>query len=366
VSDEPLRVLVVDDTVVYRKILSDMLGELPGVTVVGTAANGKIALERVQQLQPDLITLDLEMPDMNGLEVLRRLRAARCTAGVIMLSAFTAEGASDTVDALKSGAFDFVLKPSGGTFQENSDRLRAMLGAKIRTFARQRGVQRLLAGVSGPAVPMRVVAPPPPRACDSSPALIEAVVLGISTGGPKALTDMLPRLPAEFPVPMLIVQHMPPLFTRSLADDLNSRCRLRVAEAQQGQTVLAGQILIAPGGLQMGVRHNAERVEVYLTDDPPENSCRPAVDYLFRSAVQVYRRNLLGVIMTGMGNDGTRGCQLIKQQGGRVIAQDEASCVVFGMPREPILRGLVDVVAPLERIAAEIVRLVGRGAAVCR
>jgi two-component system chemotaxis response regulator CheB len=192
VSDGLLRVLVVDDTVVYRKILSDMLGEMPGVTVVGTAANGKIALERTQQLHPDLITLDLEMPDMNGLEVLRRLRAARCDAGVIMLSAFTAEGAGATLEALKSGAFDFVLKPSGGTFQENSDRLRMMLYAKIRTYARQRGVRQLLAGVSGHVPPPARSAAPQPqpqvpvRALATSP--VDAVVLGISTGGPKALT----------------------------------------------------------------------------------------------------------------------------------------------------------------------------------
>jgi len=368
VNDDLLRVLVVDDTVVYRKILSDMLGEIPGVTVVGTAANGKIALERAQQLHPDLITLDLEMPDMNGLEVLRRLRAARCDAGVIMLSAFTAEGAGATVEALKGGAFDFVLKPSGGTFQENSNQLRMMLYSKIRTYARQRGVRQLLAGVPGYAAAMPRTAPPPQQAVvsTSSTGVVEAVVLGISTGGPKALTEMLPRLPAGLPVPMLVVQHMPPLFTRSLADDLNNRCQLIVTEAQQGQSVLAGQILIAPGGMQMGIRRVADRIEVYLTDDPPENSCRPAVDYLFRSAVRVYGGSLLGVIMTGMGNDGTAGCQLIKQQGGRIIAQSEATCVVFGMPREPILRGLVDVVAPLDRIAAEIVRLVGRGAVVCR
>jgi two-component system chemotaxis response regulator CheB len=363
VSDDVLRVLVVDDTVTYRKILSDMLGELPGVTVVGAAANGKIALDKIAQFKPDLVTLDLEMPDMDGLEVLRRLRASGSDAGVIMLSAFTAASADATLAALKAGAFDFVLKPSGGTLQENSNRLRTMLGTKLRAFARQRGVHQLLAGVpSAPSPPPRPAMPPR----DLGPAVVEAVLIGVSTGGPKALTEMLPRLPAELPVPVLIVQHMPPLFTRSLADDLNNRCRLRVAEAQAGQTVETGHILIAPGGRQMGIHRNEDRVEVYIADDPPENSCRPSVDYLFRSAVEVYGRNLLGVIMTGMGNDGTAGCQLLKQRGGRMIAQDEASCVVFGMPREPIARGLVDVVAPLDRIAAEIVRLVGRGVAACR
>lgn len=361
-NDEPLRVLVVDDTVTYRKILSDMLAEIPGVTVIGTAANGKIALEKSEQLRPDLITLDLEMPEIDGLEVLRRLRAAKNDAGVIMLSAFTTEGANDTLAALKLGAFDFVLKPTGGTLQENSERLRTMLSSKLKAFARQRGVHRLLSGVN-PTPPGHV---PPPPIRDLRPGTAEAVVIGVSTGGPKALTEMLPRLPADLPAPVLIVQHMPPLFTRSLADDLNNRCRLRVAEAQAGQRVEVGQVLIAPGGRQMGIRRNEDWMEVYITDDPPENSCRPSVDYLFRSAVQVYGRNLLGVIMTGMGNDGTAGCQLLKQQGGRMIAQDEASCVVFGMPREPIARGLVDVVAPLDRIAAEIVRLVGRGVVACR
>lgn len=365
VSDDVLRVLVVDDTVTYRKILADLLTELPGVTVVGTAANGKIALDKVEQLRPDLITLDLEMPEIDGLEVLRRLRASKSDVGVIMLSAFTTEGANATLAALKGGAFDFVVKPSGGTLQENSSQLRTMLSSKLRAFARQRGVRQLLGGKSLPhaSIPLPT---PRPTVGGALPAATEAVVIGISTGGPKALTEMLPRLPAALPVPVLIVQHMPPLFTRSLAEDLDHRCPLHVVEAKHGQPVRPGEVLIAPGGRQMGIRRDAKGVEVFLTDDPPENSCRPAVDYLFRCAAEVFGRNTLGVIMTGMGSDGTAGCQLLKQRGARVIAQDEASCVVFGMPREPILRGLVDVIAPLDRMAAEIIRLVGRGAAACR
>jgi two-component system chemotaxis response regulator CheB len=367
VSDE-LRVLVVDDTVTYRKILADILTALPGVSVVGTAANGKIALDKIEQSRPDLVTLDLEMPDMDGLEVLRRLRAIRSDVGVIMLSAFTSEGADATLAALKGGAFDFVIKPSGGSMEENRNRLQAMLGSKLRAFARQRGVRRMLTatGISGPAAGPPSAAVPSCASRVSLPAVTDAVVIGISTGGPKSLTEMLPRLPVELPVPVLIVQHMPPLFTRSLADDLAHRCKLAVAEAQDGQIVRPGQILIAPGGRQMGIRREARGVEVFITDDPPENSCRPSVDYLFRAAADVYGRNTLAVIMTGMGNDGTLGCELLKRRGARIIAQDEASCVVFGMPREPIVRGIVDVVAPLDRIAAEIVRMSAKGVAACR
>ena len=174
----------------------------------------------------------------------------------------------------------------------------------------------------------------------------EVVVLGISTGGPASLTKMLPQLPANLGVPVLIVQHMPPIFTKSLADDLNRRCALRVCEASDGQQVIPGHVLIAPGGKQMKIEREDGHIVVHITDDPPENSCKPSVDYLFRSASKIYGRNALGVIMTGMGSDGTRGCREMKQQGASIIAQDEATCVVFGMPKAPIEEGIADVVAP--------------------
>lgn len=367
--EQPLRVLIVDDAVTYRKVLSDILAEEPGVVVVGTAANGRIAVQKIEQLRPDVLTLDLEMPEMNGLELLRHLQANRADVGAIVLSASSSAGASQTLAALEAGAFDFVLKPNGASVAENTDRLARELRLKLTAYARRQGVRRILAGdragppvAPGPAaLPERPTKPPPVRT--GSP---QAVVIGISTGGPKALAQMLPQLPANLRVPVLVVQHMPPVFTASLAQDLNTRCALAVAEAQDGDPVVPGRIWIAPGGRQMGLARQDSGVTIRITDDPPENSCRPAVDYLFRAAADAYGGNVLAVVMTGMGYDGTSGCALLKARGAEVFVQDAASCVVFGMPRGPIEKGLADAVVPLDRMAAEIVRHVQGGAGGCR
>jgi two-component system, chemotaxis family, protein-glutamate methylesterase/glutaminase len=372
--DNPIRVLVVDDTVTYRKIVSGLLANVAGVEVVGTAPNGKIALSKIEQLHPDLLTLDLAMPEMDGLEMLRRLKQSGSNVATIMLSALTTEGAQATMEALQLGAFDFVVKPSGGTLEENLMRLRDDIRPKIEAFARTRRIETGRHGVgSGPPAShvssaessvaqrlRRVVAATAPTGTP------EVVALGISTGGPQALTRMLPMLPRDLPVPVLIVQHMPPVFTKSLADDLDRRCALRVCEATDGQTIQPGWIYIAPGGKQMRVERVDGDPVLRITDDPPENSCRPSVDHLFRSVAEVYGGNALGAIMTGMGNDGALGCRLLKRRGARILAQDEATCVVFGMPREPVQEGIADVVAPLDRIAAEITRLVGKGVVACR
>jgi two-component system chemotaxis response regulator CheB len=369
-----LRILVVDDTVVYRKIVSDVLARIPGVEVVGTAANGRIALRKIEMLHPDLLTLDLEMPEIDGLAVLRELRQHAAPPGAIMLSAFTSQGASSTMAALELGAFDFVLKPNGSDPVVNAARLRADLTAKLDAYARARRTNSILPPPTArpPVVaerhlpeahpaPARTLRAPFPRCRD-----VHAVVIGISTGGPRALTQMLPQLPANLAAPVLVVQHMPPLFTRSLAEDLDTRCQLRVQEASDGDPVIPGQILIAPGGRQMKVESEQGQVRIRITDDPPENSCRPSVDYLFRSAASVYGGNCLAVIMTGMGNDGTKGCRLLKERDAPLIAQDASTCVVFGMPREPIEQGLVDIVAPLDQIAPEIARLTGKRSLACK
>jgi len=367
-----LRVLVVDDTVTYRKIVADVLAGCPDVEVIGTAANGKIALQRIEQQAPDLLILDLEMPEMNGQAVLEELRRRRSPTGAIMLSAFTAQGAKATLSALEAGAFDFVLKPNGATIDANVDRLRHELQTKISAFARQRSVRDILYGKNNGYGMSAEVARPVIPAVPASRSIAQpadsplVVGIGISTGGPKALTEMLPQLPADLPVPVLIVQHMPPIFTKSLADDLNTRCKLAVREGIDGQPVMPGQIWIAPGGRQMKVQRENNQVVLRITDDPPENSCRPAVDYLFRSVAEVYGGRSIGVIMTGMGSDGTLGCRRLKHCGASIIAQDEATCVVFGMPREPIEKGIVDVVAPLGCIAAEITRLTRTGANTCK
>ncbi len=363
-AEDCIRVLVVDDTVTYRNIVKFVLAGVPGIEVVGAAANGKIALDKIEQLRPDMMTLDLEMPVMDGLEVLQHLKQSGDDVGTIVLSGTTERGASVTLKALELGAFDFVAKPTCGTSEENVHALKADLQPKIEAFARSLHVRKLLSGqVRRNSGTVATAAPVeknimPPRVDVVGPARAELVAVGISTGGPQALNQMLPQLPAKLGAAVLIVQHMPPFFTASLASDLDKRCSLKVSEAIDGQEVKPGHVLIAPGGKQMKVVRAGPCTIIRITDDPPENSCCPSVDYLFRSVTRVYGQNAIGVIMTGMGNDGTLGCRQMKQRGAAIIAQDEASCVVFGMPREPIEEGIVDVVAPLEEIAAEIVRRV--------
>ncbi|MCE5266911.1 MAG: chemotaxis response regulator protein-glutamate methylesterase [Planctomycetaceae bacterium] len=371
---DDMRVLVVDDAVAYRTIVSRALEGVAGVEVVGVAADGKIALQKVENLHPDLLTLDVEMPSVNGIEVLRRLRASGSDVGVIMLSSFTSEGADVTLDALEMGAFDFVVKPSGGTPEANLEKLRRQLAIRIEAFSRAREISTILrTGGSGTrtALPTSTIAANTGQqgvagnlasAMDHLAGMqkCEAVTIGISTGGPQALMHMLPQLPANLGVPVLIVQHMPPMFTRSLADDLNGRCALRVYEAADGQPVVPGVILIAPGGRQMKVERQDGATVIRITEDPPENSCRPSVDYLFRSVANVYGGRALAVLMTGMGNDGAAGCRLFHRIGAPILAQNEASCVVFGMPREPIIEGIAKPV-PLENMAQEIVRIARHG-----
>jgi two-component system, chemotaxis family, protein-glutamate methylesterase/glutaminase len=374
ITDKPIRVLVVDDTVTYRKIVSETLAGVPGIEVVGTAANGRIALQKIAQLRPDLLTLDLEMPEIDGLEVLRWLKNTGSEVGAIVLSGTTAQSAGSTVSALGLGAFDFVLKPANGTMEENTAMLRHELRPRIQAFAQAKEVRTILH--SPGAHPPHVSNTPRPLRENLAPYRIqtvasgilrpEVVALGISTGGPQALTRVLPQLPADLGVPVLIVQHMPPVFTKSLADDLNRRCKMAVCEAGHGQPVRPGLVLIAPGGKQMKVERRGEQIVVCITDDPPENSCRPSVDYLFRSVSQVWGCHAIGVIMTGMGSDGTRGCRDMKRLGASIIAQDESSSVVFGMPKGPIDEGIADVVAPLQGIAAEIVRLTRNGEPACK
>jgi two-component system chemotaxis response regulator CheB len=353
----PLRVLVVDDTAIYRKIVSEILREIAGVEVVGTAIHGRLALEKIAELKPDLVTLDLEMPQLSGVEVLKQLRQDESSVGVLMLSAFTSAGAAATTEALRLGAFDFVLKPASDSLQASVDQLRKRLVDRVTAFAHSRNIELHPAPLVAPAKPASSAPPPPPasRIIPAHPGEApEVIVLGISTGGPEALAKVIPALPADLPAPLFIVQHMPPLFTKSLADDLNTRSRLHVMEAQDGQRARPGDCLVAPGGKQMKIERTEPGPVVLITDDPPENSCRPAVDFLFRSAAHHYGARVLGVIMTGMGSDGTLGCRLLKRHGAPILAQDKDSCVVFGMPSTVIADGLADRVVPLSEMAAQI------------
>ncbi len=357
-----LKALVVDDTIVYRKIVGDVLKEIPGVEVVGVAHNGKIAMSKIASLKPDLITLDIEMPEMNGIEVLKALEGQTGTPAVVMLSTLTQEGGEMTIKALELGAFDFVPKPQAGTMAENLKSVKDALTPIIRTLMRkQAAFSRVRERIHRPR-PEPVAAAVASRPTPARPrtGASEIIGIGISTGGPNALTRMIPMLPQGFPAPILIVQHMPPMFTASLANSLNNKSALDVKEAQDGDTILPGQVFIAPGGKQMKIVAGADGLsrKIKITDDPPENSCKPSVDYLFRSIAQHYVGRATGVIMTGMGSDGSSGLAQMKHNGAVVIAQDEATCTVFGMPKDPIEKGIADVVAPLDKIAGEILKTV--------
>ncbi len=359
-----LTALVVDDTIVYRKIVGDILKEIPGVAVVGTANNGKIALSKIKSLKPDLITLDIEMPEMTGIEVLQQLQGLDHSPKVIMVSTLTRQGSEMTIKALELGAFDFIAKPDEGTMARNLAKVKESLAPVITAIKQQKTTVRKIREKTVPEVrPARQPHFLPATALPAkhrAKAKSEIVGIGISTGGPNALTKMVPMLPADFKAPILIVQHMPPMFTASLANSLNNKSRLIVKEAQDGDVLTAGTVYIAPGGRQMKIVAGADGAsrKIHITDDSPENSCKPSVDYLFRSIARYYVGRATGVIMTGMGSDGTKGLVHIKENGGMVIAQDAASCTVFGMPKTPIETGLVDVIAPLEKIADEIVKTV--------
>ena len=361
----PLRVLVVDDTVVYRKIVSGLLAGLPGVEVVGVANNGKIAMSRIELQRPDLVVLDVEMPEADGLEVLAFIRQKALPVGAVMLSSFTRKGSDRTIQALELGAFDFIPKPESQSIEQSREAVRGELIRVVEAFIRRVATR--------PTVPVKAAGPIPVGPREAPPAdrprpvtgprpAPSVVAIGISTGGPNALKEVLPRLPGDLGVPVLIVQHMPPVFTKSLADSLSSRCRMPVFEAADGQVIQPNVMLIAPGGRHMKVAPgpNAMTKVIKLADDPPENGCRPAVDTLFRSVAQHYGGRVTAVIMTGMGSDGKLGVALLRRQGALILAQDAKSCVVYGMPKEVIEAGLADRVVPVDSMAEEIARSVRR------
>ncbi len=369
-----IKVLVVDDTIVYRKAVSDILAEIPNVEVVGVAHNGRIAVSKIKTLKPDLLTLDIEMPQMNGIEVLEYIRDHAPDVSAIMVSTLTSEGGEMTMKALELGAFDFILKPSAGNIEDSKRQLRELLLPLVKAFqigrttvgSMKRTGRPVASGRPAAARPCRpgmARRPARPAAGVRVPARkgkSDVVAIGISTGGPNALSRMMPMLPGDLGVPVLIVQHMPPVFTRSLAASLDAKCALTVKEAENGEVIRPNIAYIAPGGKQMKLVASTDGRNrlIKITNDPPENSCRPSVDYLFRSVADYYMGRTTGVIMTGMGSDGTAGLEILKQKGSFNIGQDKASCVVYGMPKAPAEKGLLDVIAPLDKIASEIVKSV--------
>lgn len=354
-SGSRIRVLIVDDSVVIRRLVRLALEEDPVIEVAGAAANGAIALSKIPQVNPDVITLDIEMPEMDGLEALRRIRKQYPAQRVIMFSTLTERGAEATFEALALGADDYVGKAANvGSLDRSMARLREELLPKIKQFFELPGerVARPAPNKPGTAVPPAAARP----RVSYPPIQPKVVAIGVSTGGPTALGEIVTQFPRHFPLPVLVVQHMPPTFTRLLAERLQTRTELRVEEAKEGSAVEEGKMLIAPGNYHMRIRKTGDGVAVYLDQAPRENSCRPAVDVMFRSVEEVYGGAVISVMLTGMGHDGLRGVEALKSRGGFVIAQDEASSVVWGMPGSVVNAGLADAVVPLDRVVPEILR----------
>jgi two-component system chemotaxis response regulator CheB len=340
-----LRAIVIDDSIVYRSQLIEVFSTIHEVRVVGFAADGKAGLEKIQQFKPDLVTLDIEMPVLNGIETLSILRRDFPSIKVIMVSSLTKEGSRETIKALELGALDFITKPDLTTVEQNKAALHDQLAQIVfnLTVATKEFTR--------PAVTQTIA--PITNKVKTIPAIIG---IGSSTGGPKALSILLPQLPPNLPVPVVVTQHMPPLFTASLAESLNSKCSLSVVEACNGDQLKKGTIYIAPGGHQMRLQLSSDGMvkEIIVTDDPPENFCKPSVDYLFRSIAKLYKDRAIGIILTGMGKDGASGLSMMKKFGAGTIAQNEQTCTVFGMPKEAIQTGAVDSILPIDKIASEI------------
>ncbi len=386
-----IKVMVVDDSVVIRRMLTDLLAAEPDIEVVGHASNGKIALAKLPQLAPDLVTLDIEMPEMDGLETVREIRKQWRHLPVIMFSTLSERGAQATLEALSAGATDYVTKPSNsGSMAGAQEKIRDQLIPKIRHLgaraqgptrpalvppsARPTGLRRTplstravdsgesrpaggagrptptFTRVEGGGAPVASKRPRPAAGTGD----IDIVAIGCSTGGPNALVEIIPKLSATFAVPIVITQHMPPLFTKFLADRLTALSKIPVIEVAGGEVLRPGTAYLAPGDHHLVLEKQGGEVVATLTQTPPENSVRPAVDVMLRSAVACYDRRVLSVILTGMGQDGLHGCELVHEVGGRVIAQDEESSVVWGMPGFVARAGIAEAVVPLAAIADAI------------
>jgi two-component system chemotaxis response regulator CheB len=338
---QPVRVLVVDDSATVRAVLTRNLEAHPGIEVVGRAVDGIEALERIKELRPDVVTLDIEMPRLDGLGALARIMQ-ECPTRVVMVSTLTRQGADATLRALELGAVDFIEKPVGaGTVAalniagEVADKVRHAAEARFAKRTVSRGPGSLVTNTGGKSWRRGVV------------------VIGSSTGGPPALREVISHLPADLGLPVVVVQHMPPGFTKSMAERLNSASPLHVVEAEEGSRLEVGAVLVAPGGYHLTI--DAHR-QVHLNEDPPECGVRPSVNVTLESAAKVFGRDVVAAILTGMGNDGTRGAGLVRKAGGVVITEHESTCVVYGMPRSVVDAGFSTEVKPLHDVARAIVQ----------
>jgi two-component system chemotaxis response regulator CheB len=358
-----IRVLVTDDSAVMRRLVSEAVQSDPSCEVVGTANNGRDALAKIEALRPDVVTLDIEMPVMNGLETLIPLRKAHPRLPVIMFSTLTERGAHAAFEAMRRGASDYATKPSATNLADGRKAVVEELIPKIKALAGWREpIPTALRSITRPSarptqIPGRPTAPGRGTSLVSGAlrgGRVDALVIGVSTGGPTALVTLWRDLPRSLPVPVLIVQHMPAAFTPQFAKQLDAVGTLPTVEAQAGMRVEPGRAYLAPGGHHMTVSHQGVGTVIGLNDDPPENSCRPAVDVLFRSAVAAYGGSILAVVLTGIGFDGLLGTRDVIAAGGHAIAQDQATSVVWGMPRAITEAGLADAVLPIDQIGSAI------------
>ena len=359
---DPLGVMIVDDSAVYRRLLTLVMEDMPDVKVLGTAPTGPIAIKKIPTLRPQVVLQDIEMPEMSGIEVLESIKAEYPEVEVVLVSGANARGADIVVEGLSKGAVDFIAKPEGGSLEENKAQLKrelryVLMGVRARSIHRGDAARRRDAAPPVAAQPMRAR---PPGSLAKHVALVG---IGISTGGPQALAQVVPRFPANLRVPVVIVQHMPPLFTSSLARSLNENSQVRVREAEDGEALDPGTIYIAPGGIHMAVarRMNGSRAEHYvaLQDTPPINSCKPSVDLLFESIAATVGGRALVVVMTGMGQDGVEGVGTVKRVGGYCITQSEETCVIFGMPQAVDAAQMSDESVVVSGLANRLTTLVG-------
>ncbi len=397
------RILIADDSIIFRRFMNDIISSFEDYSVVGQAHNGKVTLQKIQELEPDIVTLDMEMPEIDGIQVLKAIQNLKKKPSVIVVSSLTERGGSLTLKALQLGAFDFITKPQTGSLETARNELTNILKPRIRALSLRHKVRGILerkpasalvektvdadsnllykgqAVQSGnvyvdkatsiaesdvldaPKVSIAKTVPQEPKMLPIPKIKPQMIVMGVSTGGPNALNYLIPSLPYTIGVPIFIVQHMPPLFTQSLALSLQKKTSMPVVEAQNNTIAKPGCVYIAPGGKHMRIHSNSsDSILIQITDDSPENNCKPSVDYLFRSASQAFPGRALSVILTGMGSDGTLGVRLLKRTGCVSLVQDESSCVVYGMPKSVVDAGLADAVIPLNQLAETITNILRR------
>jgi len=351
---EPIKVLLADDSITVQKLLTATLSIQTDLQIVGAAKNGREVLDLIPTTRPDLILLDIKMPVMDGIDALRHIRQSGLKTPIIMFSSLTVCGAEATLDALALGANDYIAKPTAaGHVQQAIDYITDQVVPRVKYWGRSREAAR-------PDAVTNSVAPPnaSPPAGSKNPGAVDVVAIGSSTGGPNALAEIIPKLPASLSVPILISQHMPAVFTRLLAERLQRKSALRVREAEDGAVLRAGDVWIAPGDFHMTIQRKGTDRVISLNQQPPENSCRPSVDVMMRSVADVFGHRALALILTGMGKDGASGCTAVKKRGGFVIAQDRTSCVVWGMPRAVEEAGMADRIVSLSNIHVNIANCV--------